>query len=82
MLKTLLKLPVRAYKYALSPFLPASCRFTPTCSDYCLQALEKHGPLTGLWLTARRLASCHPWSKRYGYDPVPEPKPKNEATPQ
>jgi putative membrane protein insertion efficiency factor len=71
-LSILLKAPVHAYKYLVSPWLPPACRFHPTCSDYCLQALEKHGPLTALWLTAKRLAVCHPWSKRHGYDPVPD----------
>lgn len=72
MFKSLLKAPVYFYRYAISPLIGPRCRFTPTCSDYCLQALEKHGPLTGLRLAAMRILSCHPWSKRHGYDPVPE----------
>lgn len=75
----LLKLPVHAYRYIVSPLIPPRCRFHPTCSDYCLQALEKHGPLAGLWLTVKRLSACHPWSGRAGYDPVPEPK-KTDTT--
>jgi putative membrane protein insertion efficiency factor len=71
MLKTLLKFPVRVYRYLISPFLPPACRFTPTCSDYCLQAIEKHGALAGLFLTAKRVCRCHPWGG-HGYDPVPE----------
>lgn len=74
LLINLLKAPVHVYRYLISPLIPGRCRFHPTCSDYCLQALEKHGPLTGLWLTAKRLSACHPWSKRAIYDPVPEPK--------
>lgn len=71
-LVALLKAPVHAYQYFISPLIGPRCRFHPTCSDYCLQALEKHGPLTGLLLTAKRLLACHPWSGRHGYDPVPE----------
>lgn len=69
----LLRLPVRVYQYAISPLLGPRCRFYPTCSDYCLQALAKHGALRGLRLTVLRLARCHPWSGRSGYDPVPDP---------
>jgi len=72
MIVALLKAPVKAYKYLVSPFMPAACRFTPTCSEYCLQALEKHGALTGLFLTGKRLCRCHPWSGKHGYDPVPD----------
>ncbi len=71
---TILSLPIRGYRYLLSPLLGPSCRFHPTCSQYCLQALEKHGPLAGLWLGLRRILRCHPWSGRHGFDPVPEPK--------
>lgn len=69
---TLLKLPVRFYRYAVSPLLGPRCRFYPSCSEYCLQALEKHGPFHGLKLTAGRLLACHPWSGRSGFDPVPD----------
>lgn len=61
---------VRFYQYGISPFTPPSCRFTPTCSQYALEALRKYGPLKGGWLTLRRLARCHPWGG-HGYDPVP-----------
>ncbi len=61
---------VRFYQYCISPFTPASCRYTPTCSQYAIEALRKYGPLKGGWLTLRRLARCHPWGG-HGYDPVP-----------
>lgn len=62
---------VRAYQVLISPLLPPSCRFTPSCSQYALEALTRHGAVKGSWLAARRLARCHPWN-RGGYDPVPE----------
>ena len=52
---------VRAYQLMLSPVLPPSCRFLPTCSDYAIEALAEHGPLRGSALAVRRLARCHPW---------------------
>ena len=61
---------VRFYQLCISPLTPPSCRFTPTCSHYALEALRKYGPVKGLWLTIRRLAKCHPWGGS-GYDPVP-----------
>lgn len=69
-------LPVRAYR-VLAAGRPSPCRFTPSCSTYALEALERHGALRGMGLTARRLARCHPWGG-LGYDPVPEPR---NATP-
>lgn len=71
---TALVLPIRAYQLVLSPLLPPSCRFTPTCSAYALEALHTHGPLKGLALAARRIARCHPitWlGGSSGFDPVP-----------
>ena len=62
--------PVYFYKYCISPLIPAACRYAPTCSEYAVQALTKHGPLKGLWLTVKRIARCHPWGGK-GYDPVP-----------
>jgi putative membrane protein insertion efficiency factor len=70
----ILSAPIRAYRALLSPLLPNSCRFTPSCSVYALEALKIHGPVTGLALTARRLLRCHPitWlGGSSGFDPVP-----------
>jgi len=61
---------IRFYQAGISPFTPASCRYSPTCSQYTLEALEKHGLFKGGWLGIKRIASCHPWGKS-GYDPVP-----------
>lgn len=66
----LLILPIRIYQSAISPMFPAACRFTPTCSQYAVEALRKHGPVKGLWLALRRISRCHPWGGS-GYDPVP-----------
>ena len=72
--KRVLALPfillVRFYQLGISPLKPPSCRFTPTCSQYAIEALRKHGPVKGLYLTVRRLLRCHPWGGS-GYDPVP-----------
>ena len=71
----LLQAPIYLYRYTLSPLIGPVCRYQPTCSAYALEALEKRGPIVGLWLTARRLARCHPikWlGGSEGYDPVPE----------
>jgi len=62
---------VRAYRLALSPLLPPSCRFEPSCSAYALEALSRHGALRGSWLAARRVARCHPFHPG-GVDAVPE----------
>jgi len=69
-MRTLLVLVVRGYQVALSPLLPAACRYYPSCSAYAIEALEKHGALRGSWLAARRIARCHPF-RPGGYDPVP-----------
>jgi len=61
---------IRLYQILLSPLLGASCRFTPTCSQYGIEAIKKHGPFKGGWLTLKRIGSCHPWG-RHGHDPVP-----------
>lgn len=69
-LRSLLILPIRLYQLAISPLLPPSCRYQPTCSAYAIEAMEHHGVLRGGWLTFRRLLRCHPWGGS-GYDPVP-----------
>ncbi len=61
---------IRFYQYVISPYLPPSCRYTPSCSVYGIEALKKHGPFKGGWLTIKRVASCNPWGGS-GYDPVP-----------
>jgi uncharacterized protein len=61
---------IRGYQVAISPLLPPACRFTPTCSQYAREAIEKHGAARGGWLATRRLLRCHPWGGS-GYDPVP-----------
>ncbi len=61
---------IRVYQYTLSPFIGRSCRYTPTCSHYSVEALEKYGPFKGGWMAAKRIASCNPWGGS-GYDPVP-----------
>ncbi|MGB2171001.1 MAG: membrane protein insertion efficiency factor YidD [Flavobacteriaceae bacterium] len=61
---------IRGYQRYISPLLPPSCRYTPTCSQYGIEALQKHGAIKGSWLTLKRISSCHPWTKG-GYDPVP-----------
>lgn len=73
-LKRLLALPllalVKFYQYCISPYTPPACRYTPTCSQYAVEALKKYGPIKGSWLTIKRLLRCHPWGGS-GYDPVP-----------
>lgn len=70
MMRRLLVGLVKGYRLFLSPWLGSACRFTPTCSVYSIQALELHGAAVGTYLTAARLARCHPWCKG-GHDPVP-----------
>lgn len=61
---------IRFYQYAISPYLMPSCRYTPSCSEYGIEAIKKHGPFKGGWLTLKRFLSCNPWGGS-GYDPVP-----------
>jgi putative membrane protein insertion efficiency factor len=65
-----LVLLIKLYKYLISPMIGPRCRFLPTCSDYALEALQRHGLLRGGWLALRRIGRCHPWGDS-GYDPVP-----------
>ncbi len=69
-----LRLLVRGYRYCISPLLPPSCRFHPSCSAYAEEALGRYGAVKGGWLTTQRLCRCGLWS-RGGFDPVPEPAP-------
>ena len=61
---------IRFYQRCISPLFPPSCRYTPTCSQYAVEAFSKYGVLKGGWLTLKRLLRCHPWGG-HGYDPVP-----------
>ncbi|MBK7888558.1 MAG: membrane protein insertion efficiency factor YidD [Bacteroidetes bacterium] len=61
---------ISLYKNAISPYLGAACRYNPTCSQYGIEAIQKHGPFKGGWLTLKRILSCNPWGG-HGYDPVP-----------
>lgn len=74
MLKKWLAVPfillVKFYRKAISPFTPATCRYSPTCSQYSLTALQKHGLFKGGWMSLKRIFSCNPWGGS-GYDPVP-----------
>ena len=69
-MKAVLSGAIRLYRLLLSPWWGSQCRFHPTCSQFALQALERHGALKGSWLAARRVARCHPWHAG-GFDPVP-----------
>ena len=62
---------VRIYQAMISPYLPSTCRYTPTCSHYTIEAIEKYGVLSGGRLALKRILSCHPWGGS-GYDPVPD----------
>ena len=78
MLRTLINWPfsalflllIKIYQYLLSPILVQSCRFNPSCSQYGIEAIKKHGPFKGAWLTLKRIARCNPWGA-HGHDPVP-----------
>ena len=79
LLSTVLIAPIRWYQRWISPALPPTCRFYPSCSAYAVRALETHGPVIGLYLAIRRLLRCHPWTPG-GIDQVP-PKGKWSSTP-
>lgn len=69
-MKTFLLAVIRFYRTWLSPLKPPCCRFTPTCSEYAMEAIQKYGPVKGSWLAVKRIAKCHPFHKG-GYDPLP-----------
>lgn len=70
---------IKGYRYALSPFFGAQCRFHPTCSAYALEAIAAHGAARGAWLAAKRLGRCHPWHAG-GLDPVPASRADRSAS--
>ena len=69
-LSCILLLPIYFYRAAISPMFPPSCRYVPTCSQYAIEAIKKHGPFKGLWLAVKRILRCHPGGGS-GDDPVP-----------
>lgn len=69
-MKLVLKALIRGYQILISPLLPATCRYTPSCSSYALVAIERFGPLRGSWMAIKRIVRCNPWHEG-GYDPVP-----------
>jgi uncharacterized protein len=73
LLKKIFILPIKIYQWTLSPLLGASCRHSPTCSQYAIEAIQEWGVIKGIWLGMKRIARCHPWGT-HGYDPVPKNK--------
>lgn len=73
-LKQLISFPfillIKFYQWVISPIIGPKCRFTPTCSQYGIDAIRKYGPFKGIWLTMKRVSKCHPWGG-HGHDPVP-----------
>jgi len=73
-IQRLIKLPfillIKFYQYVISPVIGPKCRYTPTCSHYTLEAINKYGVIKGIWLALKRIARCHPWGG-HGHDPVP-----------
>ncbi|MBP6386881.1 MAG: membrane protein insertion efficiency factor YidD [Pseudarcicella sp.] len=69
-MKTVLIFLVKIYQALFSAYFPNSCRYSPTCSEYMIQAIHKHGVFVGTWLGLKRMASCNPWGG-HGHDPVP-----------
>ncbi len=70
MIRRIAILPIRFYQLCISPLFPPCCRFTPTCSQYAIEAITRHGIFRGSWLALRRILRCHPWGGS-GFDPVP-----------
>ncbi len=70
-MKKILIILIKFYKFAISPIFPPSCRFYPTCSQYAIEAIEKHGSIFGTFLAIKRIVRCNPFSKG-GFDPVPD----------
>ncbi len=71
MLKKIFIFPIKLYQWVISPILPQSCRYTPTCSEYAIEAIKTWGIGKGSILSVKRIGKCHPWGG-HGYDPVPE----------
>ncbi|HTB06717.1 MAG TPA: membrane protein insertion efficiency factor YidD [Bacteroidia bacterium] len=74
MLSKFFILLIKIYQKAISPWLMPACRFTPSCSQYSIEALQTHGAIKGGYLSVKRILSCHPFSHKHGYDPVPNKK--------
>ena len=68
-MKYILIILIKIYQFTISPLIGSNCRFSPTCSNYCIQALQKHGTFKGLFLSFKRIIKCHPWGES-GHDPV------------
>ncbi len=79
-MSALLRGLIRAYQLLVSPLLPPSCRYLPSCSEYAAEAIATHGAAYGTWLALRRVLRCHPWGGS-GYDPVPAPSHSTAAQP-
>lgn len=79
--QTLALLLLRGYKRGISPWLGNNCRFQPSCSNYAMTAIERHGALRGGWLAMRRIGRCHPMNPG-GYDPVPDARDARESSPR
>lgn len=70
LISRVLIVPIRVWQLTFSKVLPPTCRYAPSCSAYTIEALQRHGPIKGLWLGIKRIGRCHPWGSS-GYDPVP-----------